>query len=145
LATILVVLLASVWTQSVSAEETDLQKQKRTMSDLQAIGRAIERYIADHDRYPSASTWSELSDQLSPIYIREIPALDAWGVGFSFVFNADGYFVGSCAKGATRCTALMLIGDGGETTHPADDVIFSNEKFLQWPAGPTGMKASEPL
>ena len=114
----------------------DRGKQKRTMADLRSMGTAIEEYSIDNNFYPSAASLSALSDQVTPSYIRALPTGDGWGNAFE-VDSASGlYTLASCGKGATgACTSVCTVTACGKTGTFADDIIFSNGSFVQWPEG----------
>jgi len=114
----------------------DRGKQKRTMADLRSMGTAIEEYSIDNNFYPVAVSLSALSDQVTPSYIRALPANDGWGNAFE-VDSASGlYTLASCGKGATgACTSVCTVTACGKTGTFADDIIFSNGSFVQWPEG----------
>ena len=114
----------------------DRGKQKRTMADLRSMGTAIEEYSIDNNFYPVATTLAALSDQVTPSYIRALPSNDGWGNDFE-VDSASGlYTLASCGKGATgACSSACTVAACGKTGTFADDIIFSNGSFVQWPEG----------
>ena len=62
---------------------TALQKSKlkATMGDMKNIGTAIESYITDNSMAPgggSISFIADLSGDLAPFYIKQLPTSDAW-------------------------------------------------------------------
>lgn len=113
----------------------DRGKQKRTMADLRSMGTAIEEYSIDNNFYPNAATLAALETEVTPSYIRKLPANDGWGMSFDIDVTPSTYTLGSCGKGATSCTTVTLIGTGGKTANFSDDIIFSNGSFVQWPEG----------
>jgi type II secretion system protein G len=117
----------------------DRGKQKRTMADLRSMGTAIEEYSIDNNFYPgtTVNTVALLEAQVSPSYMRKLPARDGWGMDFSVTSSPTDYTLASCGKGATTCTSgdEVLIGTGGKTTTFASSIIFSNGSFVQWPEG----------
>jgi general secretion pathway protein G len=113
----------------------DRGKQKRTMADLRSMGTAIEEYSIDNNFYPVATSVTALEDQVSPSYIRALPPNDGWGNAFE-VDSATGlYTLASCGKGATGGCTSACTGSCGATQFFADDIIFSNGSFVQWPEG----------
>ena len=113
----------------------DRGKQKRTMADLRSMGTAIEEYSIDNNFYPVATTLAALSDQVTPSYIRALPANDGWGSDFE-VDSAPGlYTLASCGKGNTGACSSACQTGCGKTNLFADDIIFSNGSFVQWPEG----------
>jgi type II secretion system protein G len=114
----------------------DRGKQKRTMADLRSMGTSIEEYSIDNNFYPSANTVATLEDQVSPSYIRALPGNDGWGNTFSVDSVPGLYTLASCGKGATGgCTPACTVAACGATNFFADDIIFSNGSFVQWPEG----------
>ena len=115
----------------------DRGKQKRTMADLRSMGTAIEEYSIDNNFYPVATTLATLSDQVTPSYIRALPANDGWGADFEVDSIKGEYTLASCGKGATggACTSACTVTACGKTGTFADDIIFSNGSFVQWPEG----------
>ena len=113
----------------------DRGKQKRTMADLRSMGTAIEEYSIDNNFYPVATSLSALEDQVSPSYIRALPANDGWGNSFEVDSAAGLYTLASCGKGATGTCASACQTGCGKTSNFADDIIFSNGSFVQWPEG----------
>ena len=62
---------------------TALQKSKlkATMGDMKSIGLAIESYLTDNYMAPGGGSFSyvaDLSGDLAPFYIKQLPTLDAW-------------------------------------------------------------------
>ena len=113
----------------------DRGKQKRTMADLRSMGTAIEEYSIDNNFYPDAATLADLSTEVTPSYIRALPANDGWGNAFSVDSDPNLYTLASCGKGATGgCTPACQTGCG-KTQNFSDDIIFSNGSFVQWPEG----------
>ena len=113
----------------------DRGKQKRTMPDLRSMGTAIEEYSIDNNFYPVASSTGALSDQVTPSYIRALPANDGWGGGFEVDSDIGLYTLASCGKGQTGSCASACTASCGKTQLFADDIIFSAGSFVQWPEG----------
>jgi len=113
----------------------DRGKQKRTMADLRSMGTAIEEYSIDNNFYPSAATVAALEDQVSPSYIRALPANDGWGGAFEVDSVPGLYTLASCGKSQTGACTSACTGSCGKTGNFSDDIIFSNGSFVQWPEG----------
>ena len=113
----------------------DRGKQKRTMADLRSMGTAIEQYAIDSNFYPVASTIAALEAQVSPSYIRKLPATDGWGNAFEVDSNTGLYTLASCGKGQTGGCNSACTGSCGKTQSFSDDIIFSVGSFVQWPEG----------
>ena len=114
----------------------DRGKQKRTMADLRSMGTAIEEYSIDNNFYPIAATLAALSDQVTPSYIRALPAGDGWGQDFEVDSVKTLYTLASCGKGSVGvCASACAAAGCGKTQLFADDIIFSVGSFVQWPEG----------
>ncbi len=113
----------------------DRGKQKRTMADLRSMGTAIEEYSIDNNFYPLAASTAALADQVTPSYIRALPAGDGWGGDFEVDSVPTLYTLASCGKGATGACASACAGSCGKTGLFTDDIIFSAGSFVQWPEG----------
>ncbi len=113
----------------------DRGKQKRTMADLRSMGTAIEEYSIDNNFYPVAATLAALSTQVTPSYIRALPAGDGWGQDFEVDSTRSLYTLASCGKGnGGGCVSACTTGCG-KTQAFSDDIIFSLGSFVQWPEG----------
>ena len=113
------------------------------MSDMRALGSAIEAYAADHSAYPAASCAVGIPDlrperlgrrsfsQLMPTYIAQAPLRDGWGRYFGFARDdaATHYLIQS--SGADDVFEQLHCGP---TLDPRQDIAFSNGVFVQWPA-----------
>ena len=113
----------------------DRGKQKRTMADLRSMGTAIEEYSIDNNFYPDAATLADLEDQVTPSYIRALPANDGWGGDFEVDSVPQMYTLASCGKSHTGACTSACTGSCGKTSNFTDDIIFSNGSFVQWPEG----------
>ena len=114
----------------------DRGKQKRTMADLRSMGTAIEEYSIDNNFYPVADDVADLEAEVAPAYMRKLPERDGWGSDFFVDSDPSEYTLGSCGKGATSCGSVTVnVVGGGKTGTFADDIIFSQGSFVQWPEG----------
>ncbi len=113
----------------------DRGKQKRTMADLRSMGTAVEEYSVENSFYPVVATLTALSDQVTPSYIRALPAGDGWGNAFEVDSVTSLYTVASCGRGATGVCTSACTGSCGKTGNFSDDIILSNGQFVQWPEG----------
>ncbi len=108
----------------------DRGKQKRTMADLRSIATAVEQYSIDNTIYPTSAGIVNLKTMLEPLYLRDAPAVDAWGADFIVDSTSTDYTLGSGGKDGG---ALNFIG--GQTTNFNDAIILANGQFVQWPEG----------
>ena len=122
--------------------------QKRTMADIRMVATAIEAYATDHNEYPKGTSPADLSQALSPTYIKTIPAADGWGRPLQYACVKDstsqspekcsGYVLGSGAKDGRfeRDSIESLVGQPPRPTSNFDcDIVYSNGNFLEYPEG----------
>lgn len=111
-------------------------RQRRTMADIRSIGTALEAYSIDFNSYPkvaiASASVSGLQPYLEPTYIKRIPLNDGWNQAILAITSAagDSYTLFSQAKGGQTGTWTQ-----GPKTDFADDIVFSNGQFFQWPEG----------
>jgi len=128
-------------------------KQKRTMADMRSIATAWEAYATDNNSYNAAgvatvstldwslfSDWSyaNLSGEVSPTYIRSLPANDGWG-------RAYGYAVDNKTAARAQEYAMRSMGkdpifeSGAYTVGPRNvfecDIVYSMGSFIAYPEG----------
>ena len=124
-------------------------KQKRTMADMRTIATAWEARATDLNKYNAAGaisipsgavTTANLSNYLSPTYVKTFPVKDGWGNEWAFASDqawggttaAQQYFIISYGKDGAAGPGTY---DGGATTAFDKDIIYSNGTFLQYPEG----------
>jgi general secretion pathway protein G len=122
----------------LNAKERSIQK--RTMADIRSVSTAIEAYATDKNQYPNATSMDGLRPQLTPTYIRELPAVDGWGTelryeAWSRANELDSYAVGSAGKDKTFEHDTLQEYNQGPTTQFDRDIVFSNGNFVQYPEG----------
>jgi general secretion pathway protein G len=111
----------------------DRTKQKRTMTDIKALGQAVEQYMLDWNYYPTASDIGGLDPSVAPHYIKKMPSKDGWNHDLIYTPSSGlGYTIGSGGKDGG---ALTVVGSGGPTTDFDDAIIFVDGQFVQWPDG----------
>ena len=121
-------------------------RQKRSMADLRSIGTSIESFSIDNNVYPRQDRdllpVELIRDSLSPVYIRTLPLIDAWGNEFLMWGTEGEYVIMSLgADGvpdqyygfAQRDTESFPFN--GAFADPNNDIIFANGQFVQWPEG----------
>ena len=103
----------------------DHTRQQRTMSDMQAIGRAIAVAYADNGAYPAS-----LAELEAGGHLVRVPTADAWGTVWAYSTGADGY------------TLVSLGSDGRAGPAPPSpwrsgsyesDLIMKNGQLTQVP------------
>ena len=109
----------------------DKGKQKRTMSDMRAIGTGIESYAIDNASYPVATGMAALKAQIDPYLIKNIPLTDAWANPIQEESSTTGYTIYSQGKDGTGadCSA-------GTTSTFNDEICFAAGRFTRLPSGP---------
>jgi type II secretion system protein G len=109
----------------------DKSKQKRTMSDLRAIGTAIETYAVEQANYPISNSAATLQPLIDPVYIKNMPMVDGWANTFQSESSRFAYTIYSQGKdGAGNNCAPAL------TSTFNDEICFSAGEFLRLPVGP---------
>jgi type II secretion system protein G len=108
----------------------DKGKQKRTMSDLRAIGSAVEVYAIENAVYPTAANAAAMQALIDPAYIKMMPSRDGWANAIQFDSSPTGYTIYSQGKDG--------IGNScppGTTSNFNDEICFVNGQFQRYPAG----------
>ena len=122
-------------------------KAKRSMADMRSIASALEARATDTNSYPPTQSIGELERLLKPTYMKEFPRADGWGSPYVY----EGI---ECAA-EDRCAGYMLGSPGedgkvegllsyhtsdvlGESTNFAEDIVFTNGKFIRAPEGLAG-------
>ncbi len=101
-------------------------RSKQTMNDMRSIGLALANYAKDIGSYPSGGL-GEIARRIEPNYIRETPLRDAWGNPYAVQSSPTSYSISSWGSDGQPGEPGQ-----GETSNPADDIIFSNGDFVQW-------------
>jgi general secretion pathway protein G len=110
-------------------------RQTRTMSDIRSIATALEAYSVDFNFYPkniSGTIVAALETYLTPTFIKRLPQNDGWNQQLQLLMDTNGqsYTLYSYAKDGASAAWT-----GGPKTDFADDIVFSNGQFYQWPEG----------
>jgi type II secretion system protein G len=122
-------------------------KQKRTMADMRSLATAWEARATDMNKYNAAAaltlpaaavTPQNLTDNLTPTYIKVLPGKDGWGIPYNFLADvafgsataAQTYMIRSYGKDGLPDGAL-----GGATTQFDCDIMYSSGSFVQFPEG----------
>ena len=120
-------------------------RQKRTMADMRTIATAWEARATDTNSYTAAGAISlpttpltvSMSAMLVPTYTKSLPATDGWKNPFGYRATTDLYVVQSAGK-TPAPTAPQMSGTCdpcGPRSSFADDIIFANGIFVQYPEG----------
>jgi len=109
----------------------DKGKQKRTMSDLRAIGSAVEVYAIENATYPTASTVAAIKALIDPSYIKHMPSEDGWSHTIQVDASPSGYTLYSRGKDNVGNSCPP-----GTTSNFNDEICFVNGQFQRFPMGP---------
>jgi type II secretion system protein G len=122
-------------------------RQKRTMADIRSIATAWEARATDTNSYLAAgaitlptSTFAadKLKEILAPTYMKVVPDADGWKNPYGYAASGDNYVIVSNGKTSTPTAPTMptaSCSSCGPKTSFADDIIFSNGIFVQYPEG----------
>ncbi len=127
-------------------------KQKRTMADLHAIGRAAMSWLtgemgaaaagaaANLGDYGSAVDSSDLRDLLVPDYVADVPRFDGWGNDFEYFLKTDDLLasqvmlIRSPGRDGVFSTDSYSFGPFVATDY-AQDIVWADGIFIRWPSG----------
>jgi type II secretion system protein G len=109
----------------------DKGKQKRTMSDLRAIGTAVESYAVDNTDYPVGVTLPAIKAVIDPVFFNAMPLSDGWSHPFQADSSPSSYTIYSQGKDGTGANCPP-----GATSRFNDEICFVNGRFQRYPAGP---------
>ena len=119
-------------------------KQKRTASDLQAIGGALASRAEDAKSYPAASSIDELAGLLEPTYVQQLPRLDPWQGPYRYWSwrssdepdaPLDRYCIGSAGRDGKWEHEAVDEYKAGATTDPGADILLANGELARYPEG----------
>ena len=101
---------------------------------MRAIGTACENYSIDYNYYPIQPTQgavSQISGDITPSYIKQVPPLDGWNWPLQYGTSAGGsaYTIRSFGKDGQKN------GGGGATSDFNCDIIFQQGVFTSYPQG----------
>jgi len=128
-------------------------KQRRTMSDLSYMGKALMTWMTDEvgaaaagasvrsvdlSEYSSTLSASELEERLVPRYLPAVPQNDGWGGDYEYYVNDEGL----------NTVRVMLLRSSGRdqaftgssydiasysTTAYDRDIVWADGLFISWP------------
>ena len=121
-------------------------RQKRSMADMRTIATAWESRATETNSYTAAAaahalagavTYQNLTDGLTPTYVKLIPKNDGWSQPFHFSANvawgtAGGkdYMIESWGRDGTAEASAF-----GPKTDFDCDIVYSGGIFLSYPEG----------
>ena len=108
----------------------DKGKQKRTMTNIRAIGTAVESYAVDNAFYPTAGSVGAMQAEVDPVYIKAMPTADGWAHAFQVDSAGMSYTIYSQGKdgAGSSCPA-------GTTSNFNEEICFVNGQFQRYPLG----------
>ena len=108
-----------------------------TIGRLLSIATATEAYATDTNEYPRVHSVDELRPLLEPIYIKTMPAEDAWGTKLFYISDGRSYrFVSAGSDGRFEWSVQVLeTGElqKRESDAPGLDLVFQDGQFIQRP------------
>ena len=124
-------------------------KQKRTMADMRSIAVAWEARAVDVRQYNAAGavtlpdntvTAADLTQMLTPTYVRDFPRADGWGFPLEFRIDspvgnptpAAGYAIRSPGRDGKYEGSSY---GGSATTNYDCDIVYTSGQFVSWPEG----------
>jgi len=122
----------------------DRGKQKRTMADMRMAATALQAYQVDEGILPvpghqggayyAVHDLSSLESYLVPLYIQDLPSLDAWGNPIQYGVSEDGEEFVLLSYGSDGESQTEEIPEEAvETACYEDDIIWENDAFVQCP------------
>jgi len=119
-------------------------KQKRTMADVRSMANAWEARATDNNTYfvgglsvagadVTVRDTANVVAQLTPTYIKSLPAEDGWANAYNFMTDDDGANYAVVSAGRDKLFQTSIVP--GATTDFDCDVVYSNGAFVQYPDG----------
>jgi hypothetical protein len=100
------------------------------MSDLRAIGSAVEVYAIENAVYPTAATAAAMKALIDPTYIDVMPTVDGWQNTIQVDSSSAGYTLYSQGKDGAGNSCPP-----GTTSNFNDEICFVNGQFQRFPSG----------
>lgn len=130
---LVVVSLISVTVIPIILTTLQVGKQKRTMSDINLVGKAMLSWVSDQvgaaaagaeavpiQDYGAPLAFDDIEEMLVPMYLPNLPQFDAWGGEIEYRLNIANL----------SADRLMAIRSGGR------DRIFSTDDYAAGPFDP---------
>ncbi len=149
---VVVVALVSVVIIPVVLSTIQVGKQKRTMSDMNLVGKALMSWVTDQvgaaaagaaatvpiRDYGSPLPRDTLETMLVPRYLPKVPEFDAWGSAIEYRFNADNLsadrLMAIRSAGSDRIFSTDTYALGGfDPRAYAEDLVWVDGIFVRWP------------
>lgn len=127
-------------------------KQKRTMADARNAGNSMMAWLTDQASAAAAGAtgtvdlgewtgitdYDEISAQLVPAYIQELPRLDGWKYSFHYRMDVSNpaadklFLIASGGRDRSVPAGVYTIGSFDPTDYN-QDIIWADGLFLRWP------------
>jgi len=118
----------------------------RTINVINVIFRAAASFAVDNNHYPGASTAlvpvDELSSELVPVYVGELPTMDAWGRPLLYYSDGESFYLASFGADGEPDRSYYfdlpcgLFGYGeSPSTKITADIVQGCGQFIAWPTG----------
>ena len=134
---LLVIMLLTIILSSCD-NMSDREKQKLTVDRMDRLTMAVEQYIMDHGKAPDVSSLTDLRALLvkdNNIADIDDNFLDAWGNPFKYwkiTYNDNDKDYSLKSLGSDN-KEDNLAAMGGIVTHPDQDIVVINGRFVQRP------------
>jgi hypothetical protein len=156
---IAVVAAMAVMAKSQSEWRHDTERQQKAFEEVRAMGTAIQAFFVDYKLFPdtghkagdkftfvdaSALDGKKLNPAqkvpgLAPDYIVKVPATDPWGHPYRYGVSADNKeFILICSGSDGILQSAPFPKEPVASRCLEDDIIFHNDKFIQYPQGKQG-------
>lgn len=73
-------------------------RQRRTMMDMRSLSTAVESYKIDFSTPPQVPDVPTLVALIQPLYIAQLPQVDAWGNNLDYTAGAEAYTLQSFGR-----------------------------------------------
>jgi hypothetical protein len=118
----------------------DSGKSRRTMTDVQAIAKACEGFSTDSRGYPGPTEgWvpvERIAAYLEPVYIGELPRIDAWHNPILYWSDGGSYRVVSTGRDGRMDRDWTDEVDPMASAGHDGDIVIGDSGPLAWPGGP---------
>lgn len=122
--------------EEMEKEENEKHPWRKTMADMRTLATALEARATDENDYPNVQL-DALEPLLTPIYVKTMPKVDAWGTPFLYVADGEHYRIvsaGADKRFDWNARQLELDVQAPRVMQDLDgDIIFADGNFIQLP------------
>jgi hypothetical protein len=108
-------------------------RQKRTLTDMRTLAKALTRYHETTGGYPDAASIETLVEAIAGT--SPLPRRDGWGNLYLVDSSRDSYTIVSCGKCGIADGRDRRAFTDGTTRDAAADIIMTGGVFVQFPEG----------